>query len=493
MLNHRILWMPLKLMGIFFIIVLLIVIPVCAVFAPIAYIGSLFGNSFGTLRDNFESAYDSNFSDELDEFIHENRVSIDYNAMTGCVLYDVREDPNECLTLIDSDSGKMDLLYDGQQFLNLEDKLYIGSFDDSYFEDIHVLGKYTVSKYEKVGEHEELQLISDAASSPYTGPRYETVIVDDYDWVYYPEIQRGKCISDETTACNIILEDEWVYPYQEISFSMIRNYGLNVDHESYEIQFNTNQVWQGDMLYAFSKGIVLTANSKEILLQIDANDIDLYARYESKDGWLECLFYVGETVEATEVIGYSEGETKLSVFNSNSEFINPALFALGSDYYSGLGNGTIIFGMEDFAPDFSDTKVWYGYEDGGINPYGNNHMGQCTWFCWGLFYQHYGFDPGFRNQGSLCAYQTYKNHKDSGWTYSRSPSPGAVFSTTNFEHTGIVAGVIDEDTMIIVEANFNHKDDTFSEFISLPDWAMRVVSTRQYKPGVGFVFANPPQ
>ncbi|MBR2788965.1 MAG: hypothetical protein IKD94_07355, partial [Erysipelotrichaceae bacterium] len=128
--------MPLKLMGIFFIIVLLIVIPVCAVFAPIAYIGSLFGNSFGTLRYNFESEYDSNFSDELDEFIHENRVSIDYNAMTGCVLYDAREDPNECLTLIDSDSGKMDLLYDGQQFLNLEDKLYIGSYDDSYFEDI---------------------------------------------------------------------------------------------------------------------------------------------------------------------------------------------------------------------------------------------------------------------------------------------------------------------------------------------------------------------
>ncbi len=154
------------------------------------------------------------------------------------------------------------------------------------------------------------------------------------------------------------------------------------------------------MLYAFSKGTVLIANSKEILLQIDANDIDLFARYESKDGWLESMFEVGETVEATEVIAYSEGETKLSVFNSSNEYINPALFAFGSNYYPGLGNGTIIIGMGDFAPDFSNKKIWYGYSKGGINPYGDKHMGQCTWFCWGgLFYQHYGFDPGFRGAG----------------------------------------------------------------------------------------------
>ena len=307
------------------------------------------------------------------------------------------------------------------------------------------------------------------------------------------EIKRGKCVEDNTTACNIILEDEWVYPYREITFLMIRNFGLNVDPESYEISFNTNQIWQGDMLYAFSKGTVLKASSKEILLQIDANDIDLYARYESKDGWLEPMFKAGEIVEATEVIGYSEGETKLSVFNSANEYINPALFAFGSDYYPGLGNGTIIIGMEDFAPDFSNKKLWYGPKNGGINPYGDKHMGQCTWFCWGLFYQHYGFDPGFRGAGQNAAYDAYLHLKDQGWTFTKSPTPGSIFSTTNFNHTGIVAGVIDEDTMIIVEGNFNHKNDTLKEFISLPDWAMRIVSTHQYKKGVGYVYCNPPQ
>ena len=491
--NNKMLWMPVKIMGIFLIVTLLIVIPVCCVFAPIAWLGSMFGNSFGTLRENFDKTYDSNFSDELDSFIHENRVSVDYVSMTGCVLYEAAESPSECLDKVDLDTGKMDPDYHDQKLLDIKNKLYVGSYDDSYFEDIHVLGKYTVFKYEKVGEHEEVQLADQTGSGPYTGSEYETVIVEDYDWVYYPEIQRGKCIEDDTTACNIILEDEWVYPYQEITFSMIRNYGLNVDPESYEISFNTDQVWQGDMLYAFSKGTVLRSNSKEILLQIDANDIDLYARYESKDGWLESMFEVGETVEATEVIGYSEGETKLSVYNSSNEYINPALFAFGSSYYPGLGNGTIIIGMEDFAPDFSNKKIWYGYSKGGINPYGDEHMGQCTWFCWGLFYQHYGFDPGFRGNGQDAAYDAYLHLKDQGWTFTKSPTPGSIFSTTNFNHTGIVAGVLDENTMVIVEANFNHKNDTFEEFISLPDWAMRIVPTDYYKKGVGYVYCNPPQ
>ena len=472
--------MPAKIMSILFIVVLLIVIPVCCIFAPIAWFGSLFGNSFGTLRENFEGFYDADFSNDLDYFIHENRVSIDYNAMTGCVLYEAKEDPGECLNNVNLDTGMMDPDYHDQKFLDLKDKLYIGSYDDSYFDDIHVLGKYTVFKFEKVGEHEEIQ-------------NNVTVTVDDYDWVYYPEIMRGKCIEDDTTACNIILEDEWVYPYREITFSMIRNYGLNVDPESYEISFNTNQVWQGDMLYAFSKGVVLQANSHQILLQIDANGIDLFVRYESKDGWLESLFEVGEIVEATEVIGYSEGETKLSVYNSSNEYINPALFAFGSDYYPGLGNGTIIIGMEDFAPDFSNKKLWYGPKKGGINPYGDKHMGQCTWFCWGLFYQHYGYDPGFRGAGQNAAYDAYLHLKDQGWTFTKSPTPGSIFSTTNFNHTGIVAGVIDENTMVIVEANFNHKNDTFEEFISLPDWAMRIVPIDYYKKGVGYVYCNPPQ
>lgn len=490
--NHRILWMPVKLMGIFLIFVLLLIMPICAVFAPITYIGSIFGNSMGTLKDNFGIDYSSNFTDELDSYIYENRISPDYNAITGCIFYESTDSPADCLSSID-ENGKLSEVYDAQVFLDIGNDLYIGSYDDSYFEEIHVLGKYTVSRYEKVGEHEEIRLVEGTVSGPYSGPQYETVTVDDYDWIYYPEILRGKCESSDMVACNIILEDRDVYPYQMITFDKESSYGLRVDPETYEISFNSYQEWSGDMLYAFSKGTVLSADSRQIILQIDANNVDLYARYESEDGYLSSLFSTGETVEATETIAYSEGKTRLYIYNSRNEYINPALFAFEGDLFAGLGNGTIIIGMEDFAPNFSDTRVWFGYEDGGINPYGDKHMGQCTWFCWGLFYQHYGFDPGFRNQGSLCAYQTYQNHKDNGWTYSRSPSPGAVFSTTNFEHTGIVAGVIDEDTMIIVEGNFNHKNDTLREFVSLPDWSMRMVSTRQYKPGVGFVFANPPQ
>ena len=87
----------------------------------------------------------------------------------------------------------------------------------------------------------------------------------------------------------------------------------------------------------------------------------------------------------------------------------------------------------------------------------------------------------------------YLHLKDQGWTFTKSPTPGSIFSTTNFNHTGIVAGVIDENTMVIVEANFNHKNDTFEEFISLPDWAMRIVPTDYYKKGVGYVYCNPPQ
>ncbi|MBR0418181.1 MAG: CHAP domain-containing protein [Erysipelotrichaceae bacterium] len=490
--NNRILWMPLKLMGIFFIVILLLIIPICAVFAPVVYLGSIFDNSFGTLKDNFDIDYDSNFTDELDSYIYENRISPDYNGITGCIFYESTDTPADCLSSIDED-GRLSEIYDHQQFLDIDEDLYIGSYDDFYFDEIHVLGKYTVSKYEKVGEHEETRLVENAGSGPYTGPQYETVIVEEYDWVYYPEIQRGKCESSDTIACNIILEDKDVYPYQMITFNKESSFGLCVDPESYEISFNSYQEWSGDMLYAFSKGTVISANGKEITLQIDANDVDLYARYESEEGYLSSLFSPGETVEAAETIAYSEGNTRLYIYNSRNEYINPALFVFEKNYYTGLGNGTIIIGMEDFAPDFSDTRVWYGYDDGGINPYGDDHMGQCTWFAWGLFYQHYGFDPGFRGKGENSAYQTYQNLKDQGWTFSRSPSPGAVFSTTNFNHVGIVAGVIDEDTMIIVEANFNHKNDTFKEFISLPDWAMRVVSTKQYKPGVGFIYCNPPQ
>ena len=491
--KNSILWMPVKLMGIFFVFTLIAIIPVCAVFAPIAYVGSLFGNTFGTMSENFGSDYSGNFTEEFDLFVHENRVSADYNGLTACVLYDMKDDPGECLNLIDRETGSFSKEYPYESFLSLPEAEYIGSYDDSYFNDIHVLGKYTVSRYEVVGSHIEKDITGYGNTSVPVQPVYAEVEVDDYDWVYYPEIQRGKCEETETVACNIILEDQWVYPYQTTSFSLNDHYGIHVDPESYEITLDPYQEWSGDMIYAFSRGNVIFASSDEIILKIVANDIDLYARYESKDGLLFPEFHEGEIVEATEVLAYSEGTTRLYLYNSNNETVNPVIFVSLGDCYYGLGEGTIIFGMEDFAPDFSNRKVWLGYKEGGINPYGDSHMGQCTWFAWGLFYQHYGFDPGFRGNGSSCASEAYQRLKEKSWTFSRSPSPGAIFSTTNFNHVGIVAGVIDEDTMIIVEGNFNHKNDTFKEFVSLPDWVMRTVSTRQYKKGVGYVFCNPPK
>ena len=485
--------MPLKIMGIFFIVVLLIIIPVCAVFAPVVYIGSLFGNTLGTMKENFGSEYDQNFTEKLDSFVYENRISVDYNAVTACVLYDMKDDPEECLTYVNKDTGTFSKDYP-DILLEVKEKEHIGKYDDSFFADIHVLGKHTVSKYEAVGSHKETILTGYDTSGTVPKPMYEEVEVDDYDWVYYPEIHRGKCIDSDTVSCHIILEDQDVYPYQLASFILSKHYGIHVDPESYEITLDPYQEWSGDMIYAFSKGTVVSASSDEIVLKIDANDIDLYARYESIDGLLFPEFDQGQTVEATEVLAYSEGDTRLYLYNSKDEFINPAVFvSSGSGLFSGLGEGTVIPGMEDFAPDFSNRKVWLGYKDGGINPYGDAYMGQCTWFAWGLFYQHCGFDPGFRGNGSSCASEAYHSLKEQGWTFSRSPSPGAVFSTTNFNHVGIVAGVLDGDTMIIVEGNFNHRNDTFAEFISLPDWAMRTVSVHYYKKGVGYVFCNPPQ
>ena len=81
--EHKVLWMPLKFMGVLLIVILLLIIPVCAIFAPIAYIGSIFDDSFGSLRDNFGIDYDADFTDELDSYIYENRISPDYNGITG--------------------------------------------------------------------------------------------------------------------------------------------------------------------------------------------------------------------------------------------------------------------------------------------------------------------------------------------------------------------------------------------------------------------------
>ena len=104
--NTRILWMPLKFMGILLITILLLIIPVCVIFAPIAYIGSIFDDSFGSLKDNFGIDCDENFAEELDAYIYENKVSPDYNGITGCIFYETTNSPSDCLSMIGED-GKL--------------------------------------------------------------------------------------------------------------------------------------------------------------------------------------------------------------------------------------------------------------------------------------------------------------------------------------------------------------------------------------------------
>lgn len=496
-----------KKLLILFLSFVIIIIPIASILSPIMYVGNFFTNAWGSIKDMFGFNYEGNFTEDIDSYMNENRISLNYEQLTACVLADIESDPQECLDNHD-DNGNILTKNSSKEYFTINWKEWNGTIDDSYFNEIHVLGKYSVSKWEKVGSHIEQRKVEKNVprtcdrysgtgqclhyTEAYSTTEYENVVVDDYDWVYHPEILRGKCQDSDTQICHVKLEDKDVYPFQYPSFNLKDRYGIKVDTESFNVSATNYQVWEGQMLYAFSKGVITEFDGTHLVLKLDANDIDLYAKYETnEEGQLYSEFGVGDVVEATEEIATNEnGETKFYLYNSNGQCINPFIFLdrSMSSIFTGLGEGTIILGMEDFAPDFSNLDAYVNK-----NVYYKGYCGQCTWFAWGLFYQHYGYSPGFTGNGELCASQAYRTLQSKGWTFTKSPSPGAIFSTVGLNHVGIVAGVIDDEHIVIVEGNFNHKNDTYQEFQSLPDWAMRVVSTKQYKAGVNYVFCNPPQ
>lgn len=104
-------------------------------------------------------------------------------------------------------------------------------------------------------------------------------------------------------------------------------------------------------------------------------------------------------------------------------------------------------GSIDGDPKFDD-EIWTTknpYEQGPTN-----WRGQCTWFAWARAYEIYGYDLGFRGNGSECVRQLMAAHSDK-FTESKTPVPGAVFSwATN--HVGIVISV-EGDKIITQEGN----------------------------------------
>lgn len=497
--------------------IFLVLLPYLVNYGSSHFIGNLFNNTWGTTKDFFgtsrDSGYEGALSEDVDKYMNENRFSINYEEFLSCALMDVDDDPSNCYENHDEE-GHILSNNSNKEYYSIEWDEWNGHVDDEFFKEIHVLGKYTTSNWEKVGTHTETKttgcILSTSSGSKKVdnsycenkvsgssyGAFWETTTeeIDDYDWVYHPEIKRGKCEETDEQKCNIILEDKDVYPYQWPTFNLMQRYGVHVDETTAEVTVANYQIWTGQSIYAFSKGTIIEKDDNYIKLKLDANGIDMYALYETNDGRLISDFNVNDVVEATEEIARNEGEkaeTFFYLFNSANQYINPYLFLDSENQtFVGLGEGTIIYGYEDFTPDFSNLDAYInnnGY-------YKSGYCGQCTWFAKGLFIQHYGFDPKFHSGGSFCASEAYNEClKDKGWTFSKSPSPGAIFSTIGWPHVGIVAGVIDDDTMIIVEANMNGKNDTYQEFQQLPDWRMTTVSTHDYFGLASYEFCNPPQ
>lgn len=475
------------------VVFVIVISPLATILYPIQLIGNMFKNTRGTVKDYFiYYNYEGNFSETIDTYIAENRLSVNYKQLLSCALADVGEDPIECITNHD-ENGNIISKNAENTYFEVEWPEYHGYFSDDFFNDIHVLGKYTTSNWEKIGEHTELVDIFDEMGNVIL---QEEIIVDDYDWVYHDELKRGKCEESDKQKCYIELDDRDTYPFNFSGAYIDDRYGIGVDEETFAIDVNPYQVWFGNSIYAFSKGQVIESNENILKIKIIANDIDLIVTYE---GSITSLFPVGEIVEATELIGYSHNQTfNLSTQNSNGEYINPSLFydvVTFSDNYdlSLIANGHLLIGaLENYQPDFSNDAAW-----GSGNPF---MRGQCTWFAYGMFVQLYGYDPGFRGNGGTCA----KNTKN--FDYTKSPTPGSVFSVlgfgsegsiTSYGHVGIVVEVLDENTMIIIEGNMNGNLYEDSWDTAIRDWAVRKVDTHKYyyKGGVAgdLVFANPPQ
>ena len=134
------------------LIFLVLSIPTAAILFPIQFIGNMFKNTWGTVEEYFGYDYAGNFSEEADFYMAQNRISLNYKQLLACALADINGEPKECLINHDMNGNILSNNAETEYFtVNWPE--YNGYFDDSYFKQIHVLGKYNTENYEKVGEH----------------------------------------------------------------------------------------------------------------------------------------------------------------------------------------------------------------------------------------------------------------------------------------------------------------------------------------------------
>lgn len=156
---------------------------------------------------------------------------------------------------------------------------------------------------------------------------------------------------------------------------------------------------------------------------------------------------------------------------------------LSGSYACSSSNGSI-----EGEPNFSNHDVWQVK-----NPY--KCQGQCTWFAWGRFYEIYGYDPGFRGDGYMCARQLVNAHSDK-FELSDTPKAGAVGSSDAANnHVWIVVGV-DGDNITIQEGNLaGYNGDILAcdpWNFAITDWHTITYTLEQLKSLYGdVVFANP--
>ncbi len=478
-------------------------IPMASILFPIQFIGNMFKNTWGTVEEYFGYDYAGNFSEEIDYYIAVNRISLNYKQLLACSLADIEGEPKECLTKHD-ENGNILTNNAETEYFTVDWPEYTGSgyADDSYYKQIHVLGKYTTENYEKVGKEPDTYktVYKDFRGNTYDSPpsgitTYKMTITipgeDIYDWVYHPEIKRGKCEESDSQRCYITLEDRDVYPYQWVGAGIKNRYGIQPEKETYNISVTPDQKWHGYTVKAFSKGTVLSSDGNEIVVRIMANDIDLIATYK---GELTPLFGSGDIVEATETIAYSDSDFTFYLQNSAGQYINPSLFFDVGNVRSGPGlydpnftyvlqqimNGSILLNYPaEFTPDFSNKAAWAHTADGGTN---NFAYGQCTWFAYGMYYQINGHAPyGCSGNGTSWA----GTLNDSGYSRSNTPAQGSLISADwlpnhTYGTVAIVLDVISDDEMYILHGNSNATLSEDPWDVAVNDWSVQLVSTKGY-------------
>lgn len=116
-----------------------------------------------------------------------------------------------------------------------------------------------------------------------------------------------------------------------------------------------------------------------------------------------------------------------------------------------------------------------------------NLYGQCTWFAWGRFYELYGYSPGFIGNGYECVDQLLKAHPDK-LERSSTPKSGAVFSSIDRNHVGIVL-MVNGDNITIQEGNLDGKTNTFKETKNA--WHTKTITLEElFAKNKGVVFSN---